>query len=167
MAGNVTVVVNKLFTPSNGMAVVTGTLANSGTGSVTVTNLGPALAMGDTFQLFSQPVTGGATMHVSGGGTGVTWNNNLALNGTISVQSVVPPKPVINQTQVINGNFIFSGTNGAGGSTYYVLASTNLMLPLSQWTSVSTNSFLGNGQFSITNPIIPGTPQEFYLLQVP
>ncbi len=165
-AGNVSVSVNKSLSQSNGMAIVTGSLANTGTGTVTVNNVGPALAAGDSFQLFSQPLSGGNTMTVSGGGTGVTWNNNLAVNGTISVASVQAAKPVINQTQVINGNFIFSGTNGTSGATYYVLSSTNLMLPLGQWTSVLTNTFPSNGQFSITNPVVLGNPQVFYLLQV-
>jgi hypothetical protein len=165
-AGNVSVSVNKSLSQSNGMAIVTGSLANTGTGTVTVNNVGPALAVGDSFQLFSQPLSGGNTMTISGGGTGVTWNNNLAVNGTISVASAQAAKPVINQTQVINGNFIFSGSNGTSGATYYVLSSTNLMLPLGQWTSVLTNTFPSNGQFSITNPVVLGNPQVFYLLQV-
>jgi len=39
-------------------------------------------------------------------------------------------------------------------------------LPLYQWTDLSTNSFNGSGQFSVTNAINPGTPQKFYVLQV-
>ncbi len=167
LAGNVSVSLNKSLTPSNGMAVVSGTLANTGTGSVAVANLGSALVAGDTFQLFSQAVSGAATMTVSGGGTGVVWNNNLAVDGTISVFSVTPSTPHINQVQISAGNFIFSGTNGPDSGTYYVLSTTNLTLPLSQWTYLSTNSFLGNGQFYVTNPINPGKPQQFYLLQVP
>lgn len=165
IAGNVSVSLNKSLTQSNGMAVVSGTLANTGTGSIIVANSGPALAAGDTFQLFNQPVTGAGSMPVTGGGAGVTWNNNLAVDGTISVLSITPPTPVINQVEISNGNFIFSGTNGSG--TYYVLSSTNLALPLSQWSSVSTNTFLGNGQFFITNPITPGSPQQFYMLKTP
>jgi len=165
LGGTISVSVNKSLTQSNGMAIVTGTLANSGTGKVTVSVSGPALVAGDTFQLFSQPLAGGNNMTITGG-AGVTWNNNLALNGTISVASVQAAKPVINSTQVINGNFIFSGTNGTSGLQYYVLTSTNLTLPLSQWSSILTNTFPSNGQFSITNPVVLGNPQVFYLLQV-
>ncbi len=167
IAGNITVNVNKSLTPSNGMAIVTGTLTRSGTGTLVVTNLGPSLAAGDTFQLFSQPLSGGGTMAVSGGGAGVVWNNNLAVDGTISVQSVLPPSPRITNVQISNGNIILSGSNGPDSGTYYLLSSTNVMLPLSQWTSILTNTFLSNGQFSISNPITAGTPQQFYLLQVP
>ena len=150
------------------MAIVSGTLANTGTGTVTVSASGPALAVGDTFQIFNQPLSGGNTMTISGGGSGVTWNNNLAVNGTISVTSVQVAKPVINSSQVINGNFIFSGTNGTSGLQYYVLTSTNLALPLSQWSSILTNTFPSNGQFSITNPIdVLGNPQALLSVASP
>jgi len=56
---------------------VSGTLANSGTGTVTVNNLGPALAPGDTFTLFNKAVTGGNALTITGGQT--VWNNNLAV----------------------------------------------------------------------------------------
>ena len=48
-----------------------------------------------------------------------------------------------------------------------VLASTNLGLPLSNWTRLLTNQFDGSGNFNFTNA--PGTnaPQSFYLLQLP
>ncbi len=165
IAGNVSVLLNKSVTPSNGMAVVTGTLANTGTGSILVTNVGPALAVGDTFQLFSQALAGAGTMTVTGGGA--VWNNNLANNGTISVQSITSlSKPVINQVSAANGNLIFSGTNEPAGVQYYVLSSTNVMLPLSQWTPILTNTFPATGPFSITNPIIPGAPHQFFILQV-
>ena len=168
IAGNVTVSVNKSLTPSSGMAIVSGTITRSGSGTLTVANAGPTLAPGDTFQIFNQAVSGAGTMAISGGGTGgysVAWNNNLAVDGTISVQSVVPPRPVIKTVQVINGSIIISGSNGPDNGTCYVLTSTDLTLPLSQWTPISTNSFLSNGQISITIPITPGMPQQFYLLQ--
>lgn len=167
LAGNVTVSLNKSLTPSNGTAVVSGTLTRTGTGSVTVTNLGPALIAGDTFQLFSQAVSGGGTMTISGGGTGVVWTNNLAANGTISVLSVTLPTPHITQVQISSGNIILSGTNGPANGTYYVLSSTNVTLPLNQWTSLSTNSFNASGQFSVTNAITPGLSQQFFSLEVP
>jgi autotransporter-associated beta strand protein len=165
LAGKVSVSLNKSLTPSNGMAVVSGTI--TGAGSITVTNLGSsALVAGDTFPLFNQAVSGGGTMTVSGGGTGVVWTNNLAVNGTISVVSVTQPTPHITLVQISNGNIIFSGTNGLDNGQYEVLSSTNVALPLNQWTILSTNSFNGTGQFSVTNPVNPAIPQLFYVLQV-
>ncbi|HEV2327420.1 MAG TPA: hypothetical protein VGY56_01380 [Verrucomicrobiae bacterium] len=163
IAGNVTVFLNKSLTPSSGMAIVTGTLTRSGAGTLVVTNLGPSLAAGDTFQVFSQPLTGGGTMAVSGGG--MQWANNLAADGTISVVGPLP-QPVINSVSLVGTNLVYSGTNGYAGGQYYVLASTNLMSPLSSWKPVSTNTFLTGGLFSVTNVVSPGTPASFFTIKL-
>jgi autotransporter-associated beta strand protein len=166
IAGDLMFKVKKLVSPSNDTVVVTGTLANTGTGTLTVTNLGPALAVGDKFTLFSKPLVNGAALTVTGGG--VTWSNNLAGNGSISVAAVGAPKPpVITSVSVMGGDLVFSGTNGSVGGTFYVLASTNLALPPSSWTVLSTNSFAAGGLFSITNAISAGLPARFYMLAVP
>jgi len=60
-----------------------------------------------------------------------------------------------------------SGTNGAASNPYYVLASTNVALPLSNWSRIATNSFDVNGHFAFTNSLIPAMPQRFYRLQLP
>ncbi len=167
ITGSITVSVNKSLSQPNGMANVSGTLANTGTGKVIVNSSGPALAVGDTFHIFNQPLTGGNTMTITNTGTSITWNNNLAVDGTISVATLpAPGKPVITSAQVINGAFVFSGTNGTPGQTNFVLTTTNLTLPLNQWTLASTNVFPASGPFFITNPIDPNSPQMFYLLQV-
>jgi hypothetical protein len=46
--------------------------------------------------------------------------------------------------------------------------STNLTLPLNQWTPVATNVPGGNGNFTITatNAVDPNAPQCFYILQM-
>lgn len=89
--GNVFIEVNKSLLQSNDLAVVDGALSNTGTGVLMVTNLGPALAVGDAFTVFSQPVVGGGTMSVTGGGA--NWTNNLAVDGSISVLSIIPSGP--------------------------------------------------------------------------
>jgi len=83
--GNVFIRVNKSNSPgqSNDLISVSGVLTNTGTGTVTVTNLGPGLVSGDTFFLFNKALSNGAAMTVIGGK--VAWNNNLAVNGSISV----------------------------------------------------------------------------------
>jgi hypothetical protein len=64
-------------------------------------------------------------------------------------------------------NLVMRGDGGLAGSNYYVLASTNLILPLAQWTPIATNQFTAGGNFNFTNGISPGMPQRFYRLQVP
>jgi autotransporter-associated beta strand protein len=172
--GNLFFKVNKSLSPSqsNDVASVSGTLASGGTGFLTVSNLGPALAVGDKFYLFNKALTGGGTLGVTGGG--VTWNNNLAVDGSISVGSLTSLKPLITST-ILSGvtsagngtNLIFSGTNGIAGAPYYVLYQTNLATPLSNWIRLSTNTFLPGGTFSVTNTISPSVPQRFYLFYMP
>ena len=86
IGGNLTIEVNKSLSPSNDLVVVSGVLTNTGTGTLTVANLGPALAVGDKFKLFSQPVQNGAALTVIGAGG--SWINNLAVDGSIAV---IPP----------------------------------------------------------------------------
>ena len=43
---------------------------------------------------------------------------------------------------------MITGTNGQAGDAYYLLASTNLALPLSQWTTVATNVVGANGNYT-------------------
>jgi autotransporter-associated beta strand protein len=94
LAGNLGIEVNKTNSQTSDEIVVTGTPNNTGVGTINVTNLGPALAQSDTFTLFNKPVTGGGSMTVTGGGTGVTWTNKLAVDGTIAVLSTVSLSPV-------------------------------------------------------------------------
>lgn len=85
---------------------VTGGLTNFGTGVITVTNLGTALQVGDTFTLFNKAVTGGATLSVTGGG--VVWTNKLALNGTIQVLPGVNTNPTNITFSVSGGSLSLS-----------------------------------------------------------
>jgi ATP-dependent protease HslVU (ClpYQ) peptidase subunit len=65
------------------------------------------------------------------------------------------------------GGFILSGTGGGSNGTYYVLTSSNLLVPLSLWTSIATNQFDGTGHFIFTNAAQTNAAQQFYLLQLP
>ena len=76
-----------------------------------------------------------------------------------------PPPPRISGATMMADDFVFSGTNGAPGWTYYVLASTNLMFPKAAWNIISTNIFDSQGCFCITNVTLP-VPQEYYQLLV-
>ena len=89
LGGNVAIEANKSLAQSNDFVVVSGVLTNSGTGTLTVSNLGPALAVGDKFTLFSKPMQNGAAVIVAG--AGAAWANNLALDGSITVTSVSRP----------------------------------------------------------------------------
>jgi len=84
------------------------------------------------------------------------------------VQSSAPPSPpIFGSISATANGLVMSGTGGTTNGTFYVLVSTNVALPLNQWTSVATNLFDGSGHFIFTNAINPNSPQAFYLLQLP
>jgi len=69
-------------------------------------------------------------------------------------------------TKATANNLVFSGSNGLPFGTYFVLSSSNITLPFSQWTPIATNPFDANGAFNFTNAA--GTNAGlFYLLRSP
>jgi hypothetical protein len=91
--------------------------------------------------------------------------------GQVKLVVTAPSPPNFGNIRVVNGggggSFVMSGTGGVTNGTYYVLTSTNVVLPLSQWTPVVTNPFDGNGNFTFTNTPAANSPQMFYRLQLP
>jgi hypothetical protein len=80
---------------------------------------------------------------------------------------VLPPPLFGNIIAAGDGSFILSGTGGESNGTYYVLTSSNLLLPPTNWTYIATDHFDGTGGFIFTNTAQTNAPQEFYLLQMP
>jgi hypothetical protein len=164
----VSIRINKSLAQSSDLISVSGgviTYAGSAAGPMTITNIGTVpLAVGDTFQIFNQAVQGGAAMTITGGG--VTWANNLAVNGSIQVSfpyQILTTSPKITSFKLQSGSAIISGTNGVAGATAFLLTTTNLLQPLSQWQTVGTN-VLASSSFTVTNSVSTSSPQQFYLL---
>jgi hypothetical protein len=95
----------------------------------------------------------------------LTWTNKLLVNGSIQVVSSAGVK--FGSVTLSGTNVIFNGSGGPGNAPFWVLASTNVALPLTNWTRILTNQFNASGGFTFTNPIPPAVPQRFYILQVP
>jgi glucose/arabinose dehydrogenase len=115
-----------------------------------------------TITTFGLTPRGIYTLTVVGSGGNVTNSTTIKLTVT------GPPTPPLRITgMALSGhNFIFNGSNGVPGWPYWVLSSTNLSLPLNDWTFVAANSFDTSGNFFLTNPI-GNNPQRFFLLAVP
>jgi hypothetical protein len=62
-------------------------------------------------------------------------------------------------------SLVLGGSNGIEGTAYSVLTSTNLDLPLINWTPVQTNVFGPGGSFSTQVPLNPAARATFYRLQ--
>ena len=153
---------------TNDVVRVLGTVTYGGT--LSVANLSPDfLQAGDNFRLFNAAGYNGAftNLILPDLNDGLAWSTNqLAVNGRLWVVKTTPPA-VANAALSGGNQFTFSGGGGTPGWDYYVLASTNMTLPLSQWPRIRTNQFDASGNFSVTNPVITGWPWQFYLLQTP
>ncbi len=73
--------------------------------------------------------------------------------------------PCLN-TRLSGTNLVLNCTNGLVWGTYYVLASTNLLTPTTNWSVIATNSFDGIGCSRFTNGLSPNSPQRFFRLRL-
>ena len=151
---------------TNDFLAVTGTWQYGGT--LLVTNGGTrVLAGGDTFKLFSTPA--GATYFSSITlpplPTGLAWNtNSLRTNGTLAVVSLAAP---VFASGGLSGNaLVLQGNGGVGGAGFALLSTTDLTVPLAQWSRVDTNYFKADGSFAITNTPGNSAGPVFYSLQI-
>jgi fibronectin-binding autotransporter adhesin len=153
---------------TNDQVITTNSITYGGT--LVVTNINGTLAAGQSYRLFN---AGTYSLNFSS----VTlptltaplyWTNTLTSNGTIAVASAVVPQPHITAITINPPNITISATNGSPGGTFYVLSSTNIALPLSNWTRIATNVFDGSGNivgYTVTNAT--SGAQKFYILQLP
>jgi fibronectin-binding autotransporter adhesin len=136
-------------------------------GTLSLTNLSGPLTNGSSFKLFSASGYLGSFANITPAtpGSGQAWDTSaLRTAGTIKVVGTTPP--TIGSIAVVGTNIVMSGSNGVASNPYYVLASTNVTLPPSNWSRIATNTFDGNGRFAFTNSLIPHMPQRFYRLEL-
>jgi len=113
------------------------------------------------FKLFNAAGAGSGnfssvTVLPAGSGTFNPATGELTITSTGSLK--------INPPTVLNGNLVVTGT-GDAGTAYTLLSSTNLTLPLAQWTTNSTGVFSGAGTSSNAIPI--DSTNRFFLLRQP
>jgi alpha-galactosidase len=107
LAGTTEMKLNKSLAPSNDLVNVSGTLTFGGT--LAVTNLGPALADGDSFKLFNETGTASfANINLPILQNGLGWTNKLAVDGSIAVIQSVSLNPANLVAQSNDGNLTLS-----------------------------------------------------------
>jgi len=79
----------------------------------------------------------------------------------------LPTPPVIGSAAMNGSTLLIAGTSGAVSGVYYVLASTDLALPLAQWSCVATNVTDASGNFNVALPVDANDDRRFYILQLP
>jgi autotransporter-associated beta strand protein len=162
--GNLVFELNKSLAPSNDLAVVTGALTSSGTGTLTVNNLGPALIAGDKFTLFSQALPGGNTITIVPP-SGVTLTNLLAVDGSIQVLTATSTASYpTNITSSVSGNTLTISWPATHLGWILQNQTNSLNVGLAtNWVDIA-----GTASVTSTNLTInPATPTAFFRLRHP
>lgn len=150
---------------TNDQATVIGNVTFGGTLDALNTSI-EALEAGDNYQLFSAANYLGAfaNYELPALDEGLAWNTSqLATNGRLWVVSTNPP--VINGYNLGGGSFTFSGTGGTPNWNYDILTTTNLALPVAQWSNVNSGQFDAAGAFNVLLPLDSATAQRYYRLR--
>jgi len=138
-----------------GLSSVTlgGTLRVSVTGT---------LVGGEAFRLFEGTSYTGdfATYDLPVLGSPLSWDtSSVPVDGTLRVAGSIAPQ-ITTAAILPDNNFQLSGT-GPAGWPYWVLATTNVAEPLSNWVPVATNTFTG-GVFTWTDLEATNHARRFY-----
>jgi hypothetical protein len=97
-------------------------------------------------------------------------NTGFAFAGTApdlgAFEYAIHPPPTLAISRV-DPNVILTVGGGPAGGTNYIMATTNLALPISQWARTATNIFDLSGNSIVTNSILTGVAQDFYRVGLP
>lgn len=136
-------------------------------GTLVVSNVAGTPALGQSFAIFNAGSASGnfssITPQLTGG---LRWRFDPS-QGVLSVVSAVSQPWFAGIAPAGNGQFALSVTNGTPGATNYLLSSTNLEVPLTNWTRLATNIFDASGNVILTNTVNLNTPGQFYSIAVP
>ena len=160
------------------------TSANAYTGNTTVSNGTLAFQVAAIATNSTVSIAPGAGLRLDFAGTNavaVFMTNGVALApgvynaanaapfitgpGSLQVLGTAPPPQFTGIVPGAGGSFILSGT-GPNGAAYRIFAATNLTLPFSNWTALSTGLF-GGGVFNFTDTQATNHPQRFYRAVTP
>ena len=154
-------VLNFAVGTNNSLLAQTGNLTLNST--VNVTDGGGFKPGTYTLLRYSGSLSGSPTL----GGTPLGYQCTLNTNTSGQVRLVASAMPpMIGNISLSAGSVTISGTGGPENYSYYLLCSTNVALPLTNWTRLATNPFDALGNFSVTGLPNPN-PQTFYRLQLP
>lgn len=165
IGGTVTMKLDRAAVPNSDRLVAPSVVVNAGA-TLTVTNLGStSLAAGDTFTLFSTPISGAfTTVNLPAlPSANLAWTNRLAVNGTIAVVSTgANPNPTSITVTPVGNNLTLSWPADHTGWTLQVQTNTLATGLSSNWVDVpgstSTNS--------VTVPVDSARGAVFYRLKL-
>jgi DNA-binding beta-propeller fold protein YncE len=131
--------------------------------------LAPFAPTSDQSWLIITGITNGVVSFSFTANTGSARTAHITLLGqSIPItQGVIGTPPTLTGMQMLgNGACQFSFTNTVGAS-FTVLSTSDLSLPLSNWTVAGTASNTAPGQFQFTTAPVTNDPQLFYTVRSP
>ena len=121
-------------------------------------------------------------------GSNISLNNNLVTNAPVFISAAqlyldltnasdhlpvvadytIPlPAPVISSFSLAGTSLVLNVANCITGGVFTVLTSTDISLPLTNWTALAITSTATAGSFTLTatDAVNPAAPRQFYLLR--
>lgn len=159
-SGTILIKLNRTNAQTSDQLSCAKTITATGGAALTVTNWGPALQAGDTFQLFNQAVAGFTSVNLpltdANNNMVYTWTNKVAINGSIQVLASVPPvntTPTNILVQTSNGHLTLSWPLDHIGWMLQVQTNTVAI-------GLSTNWVDMVGSSTTNQVIIPAAPTD-------
>ena len=154
----------------------TNRFALGGSGWYLYANIPPAAA---AFDLMNVNVVETTNHFTISGNLGVSYevayflyatpSDWLANVGTFTFTGYTEPltMPVINQVTLSGSSLIIRASNGLPDSSFSVITSTNVALPVAEWSATATGVFDGSGTSSNAISVNLTEPTRFFRLQQP
>ena len=166
VSGAVVMKINRVGSPTSDEFIAPAITANSGA-TLTVMNIGTTnFVAGDTFTLFSVPVSGAfsAVTLPALPGPNFYWTNNLAVNGTIAVAAAVTVNPnSTNITATVSGSTLtLSWPQDHTGWTLQVQTNSLGIGLGTNWNAVPGST----GTNAVSIPVNAGNGAVFYRLKL-
>jgi Kelch motif. len=93
-------------------------------------------------------------------------NGIQSTSSIVNISVPIPTTTVLTDAKKTTNGFQFAFTNSPG-AIFGVLASTNLALPLTNWTALGGVMEISPGQFQFTDSQATNNPKRFYLIRSP
>ncbi|MGO8931523.1 MAG: hypothetical protein ACLQU3_32110, partial [Limisphaerales bacterium] len=137
-----------------GTISISSNAALAGTFEVQLNN-GFIPAVGSSFTVLSYGSFSGGFATFSTPRSGIVWQ---PVYGSTALTVVAQPAIVL----LSPGTNVAINVNGAPGQQVILVTSTNLTVPLANWTPVATNTFDATRYLSFTNGMNPNNPRQFF-----